>query len=167
MNRGSSRSGGAPSQLTATFIDQLLPTNILDRHVRQVLQPAYARRYRCTIAAIKEHLLPLGVTLPSATTGTTVSGGIAGGYFIWVCLPDGMDAKEIAQRALQEENLRVAEGDLFRVEGDDDDTTDRPATAAAGCPHNDFGRYIRVCFAWEEEERLSEGIQRLARVIAR
>lgn len=156
---GSSRSGGAPSQLTATFIDQLLPSKTMDRHIREVLQPAYARRYRSTVAAIKQHLLPLGVTLPSSTS----HGGVAGGYFLWICLPDGMTATEIAKRSLQEENLRVAEGDLFRVEGDDH-TLD--GNAGVGSPHNNFERYIRICFAWEEQERLGEGIQRLARVIA-
>lgn len=101
------------------------------------------------MSAIQHYLLPLGVALPSKT------GEIAGGYFIWISLPLPLRAHDIAQRALDEENLTLAEGELFHVQ---DDPAENPPS---------FERCLRLCFAWEEAGKLAEGIRRLARVVER
>ncbi|KAI9831041.1 MAG: hypothetical protein M1819_005279 [Sarea resinae] len=142
---GSSRSGGAPSQLSATFVAELLKSGDLNTHIETSLLPAYASRYRKMSAAIEKHLSPLGVR--SAQPGREV----VGGYFIWLELPDYLSADNVAARAKDVENLIVAQGSLFEVYGDE---------AAATFP-----RSIRVCFSWENEDRLTESIERLARVI--
>ena len=64
VNSGSSKSGGAPSQLTATFISSLLQSGDLQHHIVTTLQPAYARRYYSLMSAIEKYLIPLGVELP-------------------------------------------------------------------------------------------------------
>lgn len=79
----------------------------------------------------------------------------AGGYFIWLTLPHGLDAKVIEKRALHEEGLIVAPGPLFRI-------GDKEATEKAR-----FESDIRLCFAWAEEEELAEGVRWLARLIKR
>ena len=145
--RGSSRSGGAPSQLTATSMFKLLETGELQRHIFDTLQPSYARRYHKMISAIEQHLLPLGVTLPQSDRD------VVGGYFVWFSLPDPLEADQAALRAQHEENVIIAPGSLFEVFGDAKD--------------GDLKRQIRLSFSWEEEEQLSEGIERLARVIRR
>jgi len=145
MRSGSSRSGGAPSQLTATFMSEMLKSGDLQRHILHNLQPAYASRYRTMFAAIEQHLLPLGVTMPQ--TGRD----IVGGYFIWLSLPRPMDARALAARAKEEENVIIAQGSFFGVYGDTEDA--------------DFESEVRICFSWEEEEKLGEGIERLARVL--
>lgn len=147
--RGSSRSGGAPSQLTATFVDQLLSTSVIQNHIINVLQPAYADRYHRTLSAIQEYLLPLGLTIPPNPHEA------AGGYFVWLDLPEPLRASDLARRAMEEENLLIASGDLFQVPGED------------GPHHDDFERSVRLCFAWEEPNKLGEGIQRLAAVVRR
>lgn len=119
----------------------------LQHHITHTLQPAYARRYRSMISAITRHLVPLGVTLPQPTRE------VVGGYFIWFSLPKPLLADAVAQRAQAEENLIVAQASLFAVYGD----------ARKG----ELEREVRVCFSWEEEDRLVEGIERLARVIRR
>ncbi|GAD99553.1 aminotransferase, putative [Paecilomyces variotii No. 5] len=146
---GSSRSGGAPSQLTATVVDQLLSTSIIQNHIVKVLQPAYADRYHRTMSAIQEHLLPLGVTIPPNPHEA------AGGYFIWLDLPQPLRASDLAERAMAEENLLIATGDMFQVPGEDSPD------------HDDFEHSVRICFAWEELDNLTEGIQRLAAVVRR
>ena len=98
------------------------------------------------IMAIEEHLLPLGVTLPQR------SRDVVGGYFIWLSLPDPLLAQEAAERARQEENLIIAPGPIFAVYGDEKVV--------------DLEGKVRVCFSWEEEAMLAEGIERLARVIS-
>ncbi|CAI7660744.1 unnamed protein product [Penicillium manginii] len=146
---GCSRSGGAPSHLCSTIIDQLLPSGFLDKHIRQVLQPAYAERYHLLLSAVQEHLVPLGVTVAQASTN------VAGGYFMWVTLPSPLLAVDIVAQAQTEEKLRLAPGTLFQVQGDPNGSSDR------------FDRQIRLCFAWAEPRHLTEGVRRLSRVLQR
>jgi DNA-binding transcriptional MocR family regulator len=143
---GTSRSGGAPSQLAAIIMATLLRRGQLQTHIQNSLIPSYERRWRRMLDAIETHLVPLGAKLPQE------SRGVVGGYFVWLSLP--VDAKELAERAKEEENLIVAEGKLFEVPGDAElaDATSFPSD-------------IRLCFAWEDEEKLAEGIERLARVL--
>lgn len=84
----------------------------------------------------------------------TPSTTVAGGYFIWITLPPPLRAADIVQRAQEEENLRLAPGDLFQVACE-------PQTA------HKFTGNIRLCFAWEELHHLTEGVRRLARVLDR
>ncbi|KAL9594571.1 MAG: hypothetical protein Q9219_006955, partial [cf. Caloplaca sp. 3 TL-2023] len=142
---GASASGGAPSQMTSTFINHLLETGELENHVYTVLQPAYARRYYSMMTAIECHLLPLGVTSPQSDRR------VVGGYFLWLTLPEPLLADDVAQGAKEEESLIVGQGSLFAIYGDE--------------RMQDFERQIRVCFSWSEEWELEHGIERLARVI--
>jgi DNA-binding transcriptional MocR family regulator len=95
------------------------------------------------LEAIRRHLVPLGARLPQDDRE------VVGGYFIWVRLP--VNATVLAKRAKEMENLIVAEGTDFEVPGDRE---------VANFPNE-----IRLCFAWEDEERLSEGIERLALLV--
>ncbi|GME28623.1 aminotransferase [Neofusicoccum parvum] len=142
---GTSRSGGAPSQLTSTYVSRMLESGQLQQHIYGTLQPAYAARYRVMMAAIEKHLVPLGVRLPQS------DGGVAGGYFLWLSLPSPLKGAEVARVAKERENLIVAEGGMFEVPGD---------SAKINFPCD-----IRLCFSWEAVDRLGEGIERLARVI--
>lgn len=139
--------GGAPSQLAATFLGEMLESGDLQRHVYEVLQPSYGRRYQKFVSAIEKDLIPLGARLPQTDRD------VVGGYFIWLTLPDGINSTVVVQRAREEENVVVAQGEIFEVPGD----TDHAGTH--------FEQDIRMCFAWEDEDVLAEGIERLARVI--
>ncbi|PGH15947.1 hypothetical protein AJ79_02114 [Helicocarpus griseus UAMH5409] len=162
---GSSRSGGCPSQLTSTFIREMLSTNALQTHIKTVLQPAYSRRYYALVAAVREHLGPLGVSMPDVPPNEpnavdNSSGTIAGGYFLWLQLPPGLRASELAKKAQEEDNLVIAGGNLFRVVTEDDGPESRRED-------EDFQGCIRLCFAWEEETMFEEGVKRLAELVKR
>ncbi|KAF1947420.1 PLP-dependent transferase [Clathrospora elynae] len=146
---GSSRSGGSPSQLAACFVAEALENGELQRYVYDTLQPAYGNRWRRMVQAIEKHLIPLGVRTPQTDRE------VVGGYFIWLTLPKSLKGAAVAQRAKEEENLAVAQGEMFEVPGD----TEHDATS--------FSNDIRVCFAWEDEDVLAEGIERLAVVLSR
>lgn len=148
---GSTRSGGAPSQLASTFISQMLSNNALESHILERLQPAYARRYHSLRALICQHLLPLGVAF------TKPEDDLAGGFFFWLRLPAPLKASQLAQKAQEEENLLIAKGNLFKVNG----------VGGSGGEADDFEGYIRICLAWEEEDRFAEGVERLASLIRR
>lgn len=145
---GSSRSGGCPSQLTATIMCRLLQDGLLQKHIKEVLQPAYQKRHAVMTEAIEKYLVPLGVRFEKVSLKGQ---DVFGGYFIWLELVKGMRADLVAKRAKEEENLVVAHGNLFEVYGDEE---------SVALPNS-----LRLCFAWEEEPMLVEGVQRLSRVI--
>ncbi|CZR63322.1 related to aminotransferase [Phialocephala subalpina] len=144
---GSSRSGGAPSQLAATMMTELLKTGELETHIQTVLCPAYKARYDLMITSIQTLLVPLGVEIGEVSFGEKA---VFGGYFIWLEMPDNANIESITDLAKSQENLIVAPGHIFEV------STDSSVK---------FERSIRLCFAWEEEADLKESIVRLARVI--
>ncbi|KAI7529501.1 PLP-dependent transferase [Hortaea werneckii] len=141
---GTTCSGGAPSQLTSTYMTLLLTSGQLDKHIRNVLRPTYARRYNKLINAITTHLLPLGFQLPQPDRD------VVGGYFVWLKLPGRMTANALAS-ACKREGVVIAPGTIFEVPGDRE-------TA-------DFDGHMRLCFAWEEEGKLEEGVVRVAGVV--
>lgn len=124
----------------------LLESGSLQHHVFHTLQPCYERRYRILVSSVEKYLIPLGVTLPISNAETV------GGYFIWLTLPAPLLAHDVAKRAKEEESLIVLEGSVFGVRGDS---------------NKDLDNKIRLCFSWEAEDLLVEGIQRLGRVVER
>lgn len=144
---GTSCSGGAPSQLTSTYVTELLTNGFLPEYIAKTLQPAYAKRYATLVGAVERLLVrPMGVTLPQSDRE------IVGGYFIWLTLPGGLGCVEFAERCQEEENLVVASGSLFEVPGD----------GRFGFDHS-----VRLCYSWEDEGKLVAGVERMARVLDR
>ncbi|KAI0516866.1 pyridoxal phosphate-dependent transferase [Xylaria bambusicola] len=164
---GSTRSGGAASQIAATIVCELLldksersrgenPQCELDTHIRHVLLPSYARRHAILMRAIRDTLVPLGLGV--SETSLVGHGGIYGGYFVWMTLPRAEEGKTwptaqaIADCCRADEDLMIGNGELFAVSGDE-----------SMC----FEDAIRLCFAWLDEEDLVDGVERLGRVIRR
>lgn len=160
VNSGTTCSGGAPSQLTSTYVDQLFKYSsleplkeasqpqdcVMQTFISRTLQPAHASRYRQMMAAIETHLVPLGFTLPQSDRS------IVGGYFTWLGLPDGLLAEALASSCKKEAEVIIAPGSLFEVPGDDSIT---------------FRQSVRLCWAWEEEARLQRGVELVAGVAKR
>jgi len=144
IHSGSTYSGGPGSQMTATFITYLLQNGELQDHIAETLIPSFSRRHKLLSQAIEEHLEPLNVRMYKDAR-------ISGGYFIWVTLPEAVLADTVVSRAKICENLIIASGSLFEVWGDEN------AVRSGHC--------LRLCFAWETEENLFEGVRRLQRVI--
>lgn len=124
----------------------LLQTGRLQNHIRHTLKPAYAIRYHALLAAITTHLLPIGFTLPQPTRN------VVGGFFVWLSLPEGLTAADLARVCREEEEVIVAHGGMFEVPGDE---------------AVKFEGNVRLCFAWEEVERLVEGVKRIGRAAER
>ncbi|KAK0714795.1 aminotransferase, class i/classii, partial [Lasiosphaeris hirsuta] len=148
---GSTRSGGAPSQLTAAIVTQVVVDGGLDRHLRERVRPALRARHGRVVEAVKRELAWAGVrVVESSESGR----GVFGGYFLWVTLPEGGPAAaELAERARAEEELIVAPGGMFEV----------GKTGGGGR----FERNLRLCFSWEDGEIVVEGVVRLGRVLRR
>lgn len=84
---------------------EALETGELQRHVYETLQPSYGQRYRTMVGAIKKFLIPLGVEFPQ------MDRDVAGGYFIWLMLPQHIKGAEVTRRAKEDENLVLAQGE--------------------------------------------------------
>ncbi|KAJ5089688.1 hypothetical protein N7532_008372 [Penicillium argentinense] len=145
---GQTKSGGAPSQLMSTFINELLESNVLQRHITELLIPEGHQRYASITSAIKEHLTPLGAQFNAGAAHNT----IVGGYYIWIKIPAPLSAAGVCQKALESQNLTLGCGDLFRV------PEDNPL-------ESDLHQRLRLSFMWEDGEKLVEGIDRLGNVL--
>ena len=60
-------------------------------------------------------------------------------------------AAEFAARSKQEQDVVVAPGPIFGVYGDERE--------------DELKRALRICFSWEKEELLVEGVQRLGALV--
>ncbi|CAG7973148.1 unnamed protein product [Penicillium salamii] len=144
---GSTRSGGAASQLMSTFVNEMLEDNFLPEYIRDTLIPEGRKRHTLLASAVKAHLGPFGVTFaPDPETSALV-----GGYFIWLRLPDTLTSTQVCEWALRTQNLVLASGETFAVPGGD---------FSAELHHR-----LRLCFMCEDEGRLVEGVERLGLVI--
>lgn len=94
----------------------------------------YRERRDAMISALAEHLPEASWNVP------------AGGFYTWVRLPDGLDAKDMLPRAV---TARVAyvPGTAFYFDG-------------SGSEH------LRLSFCYPTPERIREGVRRLAGVVA-
>lgn len=163
---GTNRSGGAASQFAAAVIWRFLSLRGdgeggggLEAHVRRVVRPALRRRHALMVGEVRRVLGGLGVGVWGGNgvggvgEGLERGGEVYGGYFVWLTLPEGVDAAVVAERAKAEEELVVAPGKIFEVAGDE---------AAARFPRN-----LRLSFSWADEEDIVEGVERLGRVVRR
>ncbi|KAH8671594.1 pyridoxal phosphate-dependent transferase [Xylariales sp. PMI_506] len=109
--RGSTQSGGAPSQLTSLIVNKLFENNDLVKHIKEILIPTFAKRHDVMVRAIEDLLVPLGVQF------NTDRGSLQGGFCIWLQLPTPLTAKEVAKAAKDDRNLSIGIGPLFAVPG--------------------------------------------------
>lgn len=164
---GATKSGGCPSHIAATFVDEMLASGLLQSHIKDVLIPTYRARHIALFKAISTHLLPLGFTISTGkpyeysnglSNGAHKNIQVAGGYFTYLTvpadLPIGADA--LAALGLQKYDLKFAFGGMMTVEGDE-------GSVERG--KDGFGKGIRLCWAWHPEEEIVEGIERLAELV--
>jgi len=142
---GSSTSGGPPSQLSSWLAAKAIRSSQLDKHIDEVLKPALQKKSQALLGAISNFLVPLGIQVGGALDEVT------GGYFISLKLPAHINSQSLCDRAEREQGLLLACGKLFAVHGD--------GNTASG---DDF---VRLCFAYEDESRLVDGIKRMAVLI--
>ena len=126
-------SGGCVSQFSAHVVAAVLEAGAYDAHVG-ALRLAYASRRDALAAALGEHL-PAGCrfTVP------------AGGFFLWVTLPPGLDASALLPVA-ERHGVAFAPGRRFCADGDD--------------------RSLRLAFSLYDEASLAEGARRLGAAVA-
>ena len=123
---------------TSTFTQQLIYEvargGFLDEHVRQLRQ-AYRERRDVMLAALARSMPPQAQwTRP------------AGGLFLWLQLPSGLDSQVLLQAAL-EKDVAFVPGNAFFAD------------------RHSGSRYCRLNFSNAQPERIEAGIERLAALV--
>jgi 2-aminoadipate transaminase len=122
------------SSLIQLLVARFMREHDLDAHIARI-RDAYRSRRDAMLAALEEHF-PQDVSFTRP----------AGGLFLWAELPEGMDARWLLERAL-EERVAFVPGESFFPNGGHDNT-------------------LRLNFSAMPEERITEGIRRLGRVLS-
>jgi len=120
---------------TSTFAQfvayEVARDGFLDEHVKQIRQ-VYRERRDAMLSALKEFF-------PPEATWTHPAGGL----FLWVSLPEGIECQVLLEAALRED-VAFVPGDCFYAAGNE------------GC------RHMRLNFSNAEPEQIREGIRRLS-----
>jgi DNA-binding transcriptional MocR family regulator len=104
------------------------------QHQIKVFRELYHERRDATLDALVHHL-------PGGCSWTHPRGG----FYVWLTLPDGLDAKAMAPRAIQSRVAYVPGSGFF---------ADGTGT-----------RHLRLSYCYPEPDRIREGVRRLAAVI--
>jgi len=124
---------------TSTFnqiIAHELAINVLDQHVEK-LREVYGQRRDAMVAALQKYL-------PNSTRFTVPGGGM----FVWLTLPEGLDAKILLEKALPEAELAFVPGASFHTDGGGKNT-------------------IRLSFSTNSPEVIDDGMKKLSALISR
>jgi len=128
---------------TSTFIQivayEVARDNFLDEHVK-VIRRVYRERRDVMLEALAEYF-------PPEVTWTRPKGGL----FLWVTLPEGMDARKLFDTAVRE-NVAFVPGDSFYA---------RNGHPAEG------RRHLRLNFSAAPPDQIREGIRRLSLAVKR
>jgi len=122
------------STFTQVLAYEIARGNFLDEHVKRI-RSVYRERRDVMLQALKQYF-------PPEVTWTRPKGGL----FLWVTLPEGMDANELFAEALKE-NVAFVPGDSFFASSDQ---------------NGHIGRHLRLNFSNARPEQIREGIRRLS-----
>jgi DNA-binding transcriptional MocR family regulator len=123
------------SSLSQLLAAKFIADHDFEAHIERIRR-VYGSRCRAMLSAIEEHFPDdIRFTRP------------AGGLFLWVELPEGIDAREVLELSL-EDDVAFVPGGAFFANGGHENT-------------------MRLNFSAMPEERIAEGIRRLAIVLAR
>jgi DNA-binding transcriptional MocR family regulator len=122
------------SSLVQLLAARFMLEHDFEAHIARIRQ-VYRSRRNAMLAALEEHFPPdIAFTRP------------AGGLFLWVELPEGLDARELLEHAL-EERVAFVPGECFFPNGGHDNT-------------------LRLNFSAMPEQRIEEGVKRLGLVLS-
>ncbi|MBX3195196.1 MAG: PLP-dependent aminotransferase family protein [Schumannella sp.] len=123
----------SPSSFAQTLISEYLSTADWRGQI-DTFRGVYRERRDAMLGALAEHLPGLSWTVP------------AGGFYVWLRLPAGLDAKAMLPRAVKE-LVAYTPGTAFYADGGGRDA-------------------MRLSFCYPEPDFIREGIRRLANVVS-
>ncbi|XP_030371838.1 uncharacterized protein YER152C [Scaptodrosophila lebanonensis] len=128
-------SGGCFNNYTAGIIGSLFELGLAQSHISRLYE-AYKERMKAVIAVLNEQL-------PESCTLIVPKGG----YFIWISLPEHLNARDFLTYSLEHEKIFFIPGPRFALEGDN-------------------GKHcFRLSIAFHKKDKLVDGITRLCRAL--
>lgn len=126
------------SDLHSPSINQMVVHRVAETNYGPQVEKA-----RATYGARRDRVLAaLESTMPSGVSWSRPQGGM----FIWMTLPDHLDATELLDRSVTEEKVAFVPGGAFHADGSGRNT-------------------LRLSFTLADDRAVSDGIPRLARLI--
>ena len=126
------------ADICSSVFDQRIVHGAMDRDVVERIAPALRAHYQAKRTVMEQ---ALQLTLAGRVTWTSPRGG----FFLWIELPEGVDDRELFERALKE-RVSFVIGSAFFVNGQGH-------------------RFARLAFSGISHEQIAEGITRLAAAI--
>jgi 2-aminoadipate transaminase len=123
------------SALTQRFAEEYMKRGLLEGRIRANIE-LYRSKLKCMLGALEEFM----PRLPGLSWVEP-----EGGMFLWITLPQGMDADEMFKEAI-ERNVAYVVGSAFHP---------------AGGGHNT----MRLNFSYSSDEEIREGVRRLAELV--
>lgn len=127
------KSEGQSSVLMQELVAQFVQRVDLDTHIAGIRE-IYQERRATMLAALAEHMPP-GATWAKP----------AGGFFVWLRLPKGMDSQALLEAAM-EHGVSYVEGSAFHLDGGGAET-------------------MRLCFTTVDSAQIADGIARVGAAI--
>jgi 2-aminoadipate transaminase len=128
------------NDLSSSGINQMLAFELASQHLPEhveMLRKTYALRRDGMVTALRQHL-------PNSVHFSAPSGGM----FVWLTLPEGMDARRLLEKSLDQEKLAFVPGAAFHACGGGENT-------------------LRLSFSTCPPDVIKEAMQRLAGLIER
>lgn len=130
------QSGGGMSSQSSYILAEAMRHGDIDKHVQE-LRVIHKKRMDTIIDIVEKQLGEHGVTISHP----------AGGYFLWVKLPEHIPASFVLKHASERYNVTFVPGKMTSLS-------------------DQFDNYIRLSFAYYELEDIKEGTQRFADAVA-
>ena len=128
------KSDGGSCPFTQRIVLEAMQSGVIDQHIEE-LKPVMSKHLDAMCAAIDRHIPGVSYIRPH------------GGYYLWMELPEGVDADETVFAA-EDEGVLVFSGSMFY--------------ASPSKRQN-----LRLCFTYSTPEQIEEGMRRLGAVIQR
>jgi DNA-binding transcriptional MocR family regulator len=127
------QSGGGMNPFTSAIVQSMIELDLLQKHIDRLVN-IYKRRAVDLSKAVDQYL-------PESTAFKAPCGG----FFLWVRLPEGMDAKKLRRRSVPHQ-VNFQPGYKFSASGK-------------------FRNFMRLCFVHYNSDKLQEGVRRLGKVM--
>lgn len=127
------KSGGGMNPFTSAIVQSMIELGLQQKHLQRLLA-VYSHRAADIVKAVRTYF-----------PDSIVFNVPRGGFFLWLQLPQGMDAQTL-RRAAVPQQVNFQPGYNFSATGE-------------------FRNYIRLCFVYYGSDKLQDGIERLGRIM--
>lgn len=146
---------GTSNSLSQILIAKFIQSGQMDEHIQNVLIPEYRKRAEAIKEALEDEIKEHGLE------GRISFNDPEGGLFVWVKLPEGIDAEELLEettKVLKEEDGTIIENGAAFVPGG-------PFSIETIDGRPSHYNYLRLNFSYVEERNIEEAIFKIMKTV--